>query len=138
MLGRPPREWFQRCETEVEASGSAVDPAAVCGAVWARKGEQERRAITRMEEGMATKRKKKKATHAKKGHRTSRRAAKKTRPRHAKTGTHRKTQRAPARHARTKKHHHRCAMCGHSAQHVARQGCLHFDGKRFCSCKQRG
>lgn len=137
MPGRPPRDWFRRCEEAIEARGVAVDPGAVCGAVWARKDDRERRAITRMEEVMATKRKKK-SGHGKAHAKSRADGQKKAKTSHRKSGTHRKTQRAPARHGKTARKHHRCAACGHSAQHVARQGCLHFDGKRFCSCKQRG
>ena len=141
MPGRPPREWFQRCASNVAASGHAVDPAAVCGAVWARKDPRERRAIVRTEVPMATKRKTKKK-HSGKHSRAStahrkpkRRTPKKTAP---KRTAHRKTHRAPvARHAKVK-HETRCGHCGHAAAHVRGHGCLHFDGKRFCSCKERG
>ena len=50
---------------------------------------------------------------------------------------HRKAHGSTAHHGKAA-HHHRCGVCGHAAKHVARQGCLHFDGHRFCSCKSRG
>jgi sRNA-binding protein len=140
MPNRPPREWFQRCVEGVAASGSGVDPGAVCGAVWARKDEHERRAIARVEAPMAAKRKKK---HVGKRHAAAPAAHRKPKHHRAKKGAakrsaQRKTERAPAaRHARTK-HETRCSHCGHAAAHARGQGCLHFDGRRFCSCKHRG
>ena len=57
---RPPAAWMNRCQAGVRASGSgARDVGAVCGATWWRKPERERAFITRMEEGMAKKKKKK-------------------------------------------------------------------------------
>jgi len=32
--GRPPKDWWDKCVAGVEKSGSAVDPAAVCGNLW--------------------------------------------------------------------------------------------------------
>ncbi len=138
MPGRPPREWFQRCTESVAAHGTAVDPAAVCGAVWTRKTEPERRALVRMENPMAAKKKGKKK-HAGKRSSTKKGAHRKTPAKGSKrTETaRRKTQRAPARHARVK-HETRCANCGHAAVHVPGRGCLHFEGNRFCPCKHRG
>jgi hypothetical protein len=137
MPGRPPREWFARCTTDVADKGSAVDPAAVCGAVWARKDEHDKRAIARTEETMSAKRKKKRPNHrggaaVHKKHK-GRSATKPT-----KRAAHRKTARAPARHAGARtKHETRCGHCGHAAAHARGHGCLHFDGRKFCSCKHR-
>lgn len=84
MPGRPPREWFGRCESGVAAHGGAMSPGAVCGAAWGKKSKTEKSAIAREEKrsmaakkkkkGRATKRAKKRApakrkkTHAKKHH----------------------------------------------------------------------
>jgi hypothetical protein len=83
---------------------------------------------------MVAKRKKKnpKRAHA----RTSKSTAKPSPRAKAEHATSRKTHRGAARQAKTR-HHHRCAMCNHAASHVKGQGCLHFDGKRFCTCKHR-
>lgn len=65
MPGRPPRAWMAACVAEVTASGTARDPVAVCGAVWARKTPAQKAAAVRTYEGggaMAKKAKK----HAKK------------------------------------------------------------------------
>jgi hypothetical protein len=138
MPGRPPREWFQRCTESVAAHGDAVDSAAVCGAVGARKSEPEQRAVARLENPMAAKRKTKKK-HPSKRAPTKKGAHRKSSAKTPKRteSARRKTQRTPARGARVK-HETRCANCGHAAVHVPGRGCLHFEGKRFCSCKQRG
>ena len=138
MPGRPPREWFQRCADSVASRRPAADAAAVCGAVWTRKSKSERRALTRAESPMATKRKTKKKKHSGNSSSTkttARRKATGKKPRSAEAAR-RKTQRAPARNARVK-HETRCANCGHAAAHVKGRGCLHFEGKRFCPCKHR-
>jgi hypothetical protein len=80
MPGRPPRDWFGRC----------INPRAVCAAAWSYKGEAEKRALTRAEEPMPKKRKKKhaatkkrKRSHAKKHH--PKRKATVRRPKRAKS-----------------------------------------------------
>jgi hypothetical protein len=62
MPHRPPKNWFDRCTSEVAEGGSAVDPAAVCGATWQRKTAAEKALSTHLAEGkpMAAKKKKKK------------------------------------------------------------------------------
>lgn len=50
MPKRPPKAWFQRCVHGVNAHGSASDPNAVCGSVWARKSAGEKRATMRKNE----------------------------------------------------------------------------------------
>ncbi len=40
-------------------------------------------------------------------------------------------------HTAPVRHHHRCPYCGHDARHDANVGCLHFDGKHFCTCRHR-
>jgi hypothetical protein len=47
---RPPKKWFDDCVAGVEASGSAADPYAVCGALWHRKmGPKAKAAALRAE-----------------------------------------------------------------------------------------
>lgn len=41
MPHRPPGRWIKRCIKHVEDSGSAVDPGAVCGALWYKKMSPE-------------------------------------------------------------------------------------------------
>ena len=133
MPGRPPKDWFERCVEDVAASGRATNPAAVCGATWAHKTPREKALTIALEEPTmaAKKRAKKKHPKGKKhgGH------AKK----HGKHTTHAKQPRHAAHKAHaTKSKPHRCAACGHTARHDHRAGCTHFDGKRFCPCRQRG
>lgn len=47
MPGRPPKSWWDRCMLGVRSSGSASDPASVCGSVWARKTPAEKRSAAR-------------------------------------------------------------------------------------------
>src|SRR5581483_4084490 len=127
MPRRPPKAWFGRCTTEVQASGTAANPAAVCGAAWWHKSAAERAATIRVEEGatMAAKRAKKAKKHAKKH---AKKAAK-----HHRGGA----KRSSARHPKKKRAaHKRCQFCGHTAQHGS-AGCLHHEGGRFCSCTHR-
>lgn len=58
MPRRPAKRWIRRCIASVEASGSAVNPGAVCGAVWARKSPAQRRAAAKGETKMARRKKK--------------------------------------------------------------------------------
>jgi hypothetical protein len=44
---RPPRKWWRRCLSGVEARRYARDPAAVCGAAWWRMPPRQREAIVR-------------------------------------------------------------------------------------------
>jgi hypothetical protein len=123
MPGRPPREWFHRCVDDVAAGGAAVDPAAVCGATWARKTPPEKRATVAFEEGttMATKKKKK----AKKS---------KAKPRAKASGHPKRT--AKKKRAKTTAVRRACPYCGHHARHHRTAGCLHREPNgRFCSCK---
>lgn len=51
MPKRPPRQWWRHCVAGVSASGSAYDPAKVCGALWYHKISPMRRvAIVRRSE----------------------------------------------------------------------------------------
>lgn len=45
MPERPPREWFNGCVASVTQHGGARNPRAVCGAMWAKKSDAEKRAI---------------------------------------------------------------------------------------------
>ena len=133
MNPRPPREWFARCVADVAATGSPK-PVATCADAWARTSI-ETRARARREKPMASKKGKK---HAKRAH--HRAETSHVTRRHRATperGPARKTHRTAARHAKTRQHH-RCALCNHASPHVRGQGCLHFDGKKFCTCKHRG
>jgi len=42
MPRRPPKQWIRACIAGVKKSGSAYDPARVCGAVWSRKSPKEK------------------------------------------------------------------------------------------------
>lgn len=107
MPGRPPKAWWKRCMTDVKSHGGAVDPARVCGAVWARKSPAEKRAIVALEEGSAVSSKKKK------GKKKS--AAKK-----------------PKKAKKSGKRHGRCINCGHSH----RGPCVHIKGGVLCPCNR--
>jgi hypothetical protein len=105
---RPPKAWFDDCVAGVRARGGAVDPAAVCGAVWARKSPAEKRRATRFAEGGSlVSKKKKKAKKAKK------KAPKRSKAKRPK-----------------KKTHHRCTRC----RHLHKGPCLHMQGGAFCPC----
>jgi hypothetical protein len=131
---RPPKSWFDRCVSEVQAHGGAVDPAKVCGAVWARKSASEKRAIVALEEGttMAKKKKSKKThgTHKLAG------AALKAHEKAKKKGKAKKAHKPKAhkpKHAGHKRHP--CAGCGHDRRvHAGRSGCAHVTGSTFCKC----
>jgi hypothetical protein len=139
MPHRPPREWFARCTSEVARADGGVDPAAVCGAVWARKTTVQKAATTALEEGRRVMKRKLRGA-ALKDHERAKRAKK----RHAGKSAHRSHGHAPAKrgHAHHKKDHrvqHRCGYCGHTARHEGKHGCLHIDAKgRFCPCRHRG
>ena len=157
MPGRPPRTWFDRCVEDVAAGGYATDPAAVCGATWARKGPMEKAATTRAEEGTAMARhhgehhgKKhghKRGKHGGKLHGAARAAWKKahgmdrrrSRAQPGRAHHHASAHHKGPRTAGHKVHHHRCAYCGHTAKHDASAGCLHRDARgMFCTCRHRG
>ena len=112
MPSRPPKAWWDRCMADVRASGTAADPAAVCGAVWKRKSPSEKRATIALEEGgrMASKKKTKK---------TKKKAEKK-----------REKKRPAKRAKKPSKHHGRCVACGHSHKGP----CLHMKGHHLCPC----
>jgi hypothetical protein len=167
MPNRPPKTWFDRCVDDVVASGHAADPAAVCGATWARKGPREKAATTRAEEGTVMARHHDKHHAKKRG--TKRGKGRARKPTHHggklhgaalaawkkahgmgphRSGSHRGSGRQAhrtgshhkePRRAAHKVHHHRCAFCGHTAKHDAGAGCLHRDRRgMFCTCKSRG
>lgn len=46
---RPPKQWFKRCERGVASKGGAIDPGAVCGAVWQRKTKKQKTSLVRAE-----------------------------------------------------------------------------------------
>jgi hypothetical protein len=108
-----------RAVDAIEASGSADNPRAVAGAMWARKSPGQKRAIIASEEGtaMAAKRKKKKHPKKKKPHHPKRAKKRAKKKKHAKHGK-------------------RCVHCGHTAPH-GRAGCLHHSGMNFCKCTSR-
>jgi len=129
MPRRPPKEWFDRCVEDVASSGHAVNPAAVCGATWRDKTSAEKALAIAMERPMATK---KRSKH--KAKKTTK--AKKHRRPHDKP--HTKGRRSAHRSAHSKTHRaHKCPACGHLAKHDAKAGCTHFDGHRFCPCRER-
>lgn len=47
---RPPKSWFRRCKKQVEEKGGAIDSDKVCGKVWSRKSDKEKRRTIRKEE----------------------------------------------------------------------------------------
>jgi len=49
-MKRPPKKWFRRCVRQVKEKGGAIDPKKVCGNVWSRKSEKEKRKTVRKEE----------------------------------------------------------------------------------------
>jgi hypothetical protein len=55
MPDRPPKGWFTRCVQGVRDSGSADNPAAVCGATWRDKSPAQKRAATKKAEGQMAK-----------------------------------------------------------------------------------
>jgi hypothetical protein len=91
MPDRPPRGWWNRTVAGIEASGGAVDPRAVAGAMWGRKSVAEKRRITNEEEGPMTTKKRKK-----------------------KHGTRRHLK----KHASPKKHHHRSRRTKGASHHA--------------------
>ena len=98
MPRRPPKRWWKRCTSGVEAHGGAIDPARVCGAQWQNLSPARRRRIVRMEEKMAKTRKKKRKTAKRRKTTAPKRRRKTTAPkRRRKTG-------APKRRRKTARH----------------------------------
>jgi hypothetical protein len=150
MPRRPPCRWFRRCVEDVAVAGHAADPAAVCGAAWRRKSKRQKAETIAMEETMPSRPRKRE--HKGKLHGAALEAWKKKHGMRSTThkahghavhhGAHarRSAARHPERghgHKATGRHHHKCPYCGHAALHDRKAGCLHFDGKRFCSCQHR-
>jgi hypothetical protein len=100
MPNRPPREWFRGCTEAVEARGGAHDPKAVCGAQWANKDEDEKRAIVRAEgrEGSMTTKRKKSAKKRAKRKAPIRRAKKTARAYHPKKAGKKRARKKQERH----------------------------------------
>jgi hypothetical protein len=144
MPYRPPREWFARCTSDVAAGSSALDPAAVCGATWARKTPAKKAQTVALEEGRHSVKKKphgaalkahKRAMRAKKSHHGRARHA---RGHHGRVHGRTSVSRAGA-HAKGHRVHHRCGYCGHTARHDRKHGCLHVEHSgRFCPCRHKG
>lgn len=49
-MKRPPKTWFRRCIRQVTKKGGAIDPEKVCGKVWSRKTDKEKRRTVKREE----------------------------------------------------------------------------------------
>src|SRR5262249_10523793 len=50
MPKRPPKAWWTSCVNGVRSHGGAIDPARVCGAVWSRKSDREKRFLAKLAE----------------------------------------------------------------------------------------
>ena len=112
MPNRPPKNWFDRCTSEVAEGGSAVDPAAVCGATWQRKTAAEKSLSTHLAEGKPMAAKKKKKKKGGKLHGAALAAwNRKHHPKKAKK-KHPKTHHAKKPHHAQKKAHHRGPSLG--------------------------